>query len=298
MELRQIEIFLEVCRLNHFTHAAQSLGVAQPAVSQAIGRLEQELGVLLFTRSGKAIQLTEAGKAFFARAQHIQRELQLAHYDMLSAKGIISGQLVIGATPTIAAHMLPKALAMFLKRYPHIDIRLRESGAGTLTTLLARGSIDCCIMVQPENSDALEVVPLFTEPLMLAASAESHIANLGATGPIPLKVARDIPFILYRSSYHLRSATLFGCRAAGFEPRIALEGGEMETVLRMVAADLGVSLTPRLAFEGASRLGVAAVAFCEPELSRTMAFCRKKGHPETAAMRAFFEVTQELAVDF
>ncbi len=169
----------QVCRLNHFTHAAQSLGIAQPAVSQAIGRLEQEMGVLLFARRGKTIQLTEAGKAFLMRAQHIQRELQLTRYDMLSAKGIISGQLVIGATPTIAAHMLPKTLAEFLKRYPHIDIRLRESGAGTLTTLLTRGSIDCCIMVQPENTDTLEVAPLFTEPLMLAAAAESPIAQMG-----------------------------------------------------------------------------------------------------------------------
>jgi LysR family transcriptional regulator, transcription activator of glutamate synthase operon len=287
MDLRQLEFFLEVARRSSFTQAARALGVAQPAISQSIARLEAELEIELFARNGRSVRLTEAGSRLVPHAERILGDVATARQEFAQLHGVAAGRLTVGATPTVATHLLPRVLAAYRRQYPHVEVILREGGASVLVMMLGRAAVDLAIVVLPVDDPALVTIPLFTEPLLLAVAEDSSIAEEAQGGPVSLRIAANEPFILYRISYHLRSATLNGCRAVGFEPRVALEGGEMETVLRMVAAGLGVSLVPQLAFEGAPRPGVVALPLSEPRLDRTLGIARRHDHPLSLAAEAF-----------
>ena len=287
MELRQLAIFLEVARRGSFTQAAQALHVAQPAISQSIAKLEAELGVALFQRNGRTIHLTVAGNRLVPHAERVVGDVAAAQHEFAHLRGVGTGRLSVGTTPTVATHLLPRVLADFRARHPHVEVTLREGGASVLVMMTERGAVDLAIVVLPIEHPALVTTPLFTEPLLLAVAADSPIAQAAQGRPVPLNIAAAEPFILYRVSYHLRSATLNGCRAVGFEPRVALEGGEMETVLRMVAAGLGVSLVPQLAFEGAPRPGVVGLPVSDPHLERAVGIARRQDRPFSPAAEAF-----------
>jgi DNA-binding transcriptional LysR family regulator len=288
MDVRHLEIFLEVARRLNFTRAAAALHIAQPAVSQAIARLEGELGVTLFDRTGREVRLTDAGLRLLPHAERILGDVAAAERDIARLRGRALGRISVGVTPTVATHLLPRALAAFRAEHADVEVVLREGGTGALVTMIERGAVDLAIVVLPTERPGIDEVPLLTEPLLLAVAAMSPIARLAAQhGPIALRVAAEEPFILYRASYHLRSATIQGCRAAGFEPRVALEGGEMETVLRMVAAGLGVSLVPLLAFEGSPRPGVVGLSVSDPPLARTLGVAHRRDRPLSPAAEAF-----------
>jgi DNA-binding transcriptional LysR family regulator len=301
MDLRQLEIFLETARWMNFTRAAKVLHIAQPAVSQAVARLEGELGVTLFDRTGREVRLTEAGARLVPHAERILSDVDLAEREIARLRGRALGRISVGVTPTVATHLLPRALAAYRAERPEIEVVLREGGTGALMTMIERGAVDFGIVVLPTDRPTIQAVPLFTEPLLLAVADTSPVAlaalrrdgahsgreDWAGPAPIPLRMAANEAFILYRASYHLRSATIEGCRAAGFEPRVALEGGEMETVLRMVAAGLGVSLVPQLAFEGAPRSGVIALPVSDPPLSRTLGVAHRHDRPLSPAAEAF-----------
>ncbi len=306
MDLRQLEIFVEVAHKLNFTRAARALHIAQPAVSQAVAKLEGELGVTLFDRSGREVRLMEAGLRLLPLAERVLGDVEAATREMAKLRGRAQGRMSVGVTPTVATHLLPRVLANYRANRPEIEVILREGGTGALMTMIERGAVDFGIVVLPMDRPAIVAEPLFTEPLLLAVAVGSAIARgavqAGDAAPlapslgsvplrqVPLRVAADEPFILYRASYHLRAATIAGCRAAGFEPRVALEGGEMETVLQMVAAGLGVSLVPQLAFAGAPRPGVVALAVNEPPLTRTLAVAHRADRPLSAAAAAFVVV--------
>jgi len=294
MDIRQLEIFLAVARLSSFTQAAHSLAVAQPAISQSIAKLEEELGLPLFDRSGRVVKLTEAGNRLIPHAERVLADIQSARQEIARMRGMASGRISVGTTPTVATHLLPSVLATYRHRYPDVDVVLREGGASVLISMIERGAVDIGIVVMPIEHQGFEIVPLFTEPLLLAVSSQSALAAAAEDQPISLRLAADEPFILYRVSYHLRSATLNGCRAVGFEPRIALEGGEMETVLRMVAAGLGVSLVPQLALMGLPRPGIRALRVNDPPLSRTVALARRPERYLTPATESFIATLREV----
>lgn len=287
MDLRQLESFLEVARYGSFTQAARTLAVAQPAISQSIAKLEHELGVSLFDRGGRAVRLTDAGNRLVPHAERITRNVAAAKQEFIQLREWSTWRISVGATPTVATHLLPRVLADYRKHHPQVEVTLREGGASVLIAMIERGAVDLGIVVLPVAQPDLITIPLFTEPLLLAVAADSPIALAAHGEAVPLTIAAEESFILYRASYHLRSATLNGCRAVGFEPRIALEGGEMETVLRMVAANLGVSLVPQLAIEGAPRLGVVALPVSDPHLERSVGIVHRADRILTPAASAF-----------
>jgi LysR family transcriptional regulator, transcription activator of glutamate synthase operon len=294
MDIRQLEIFVACAHRASFTHAAQELGIAQPAVSQAIARLEDDLGVSLFDRRGRDVRLTEEGGQLLPYARSVLKEMEAARRMMEHVRTRKNARLRVGVTPTVATHLLPRVLAALRQDHPHIDVILRESGNATLLSMIERGLVDLGIIVVAAEHPTIVIEPLFTEPLLLAVAEHSALAAKAHGAPISLALAKDERFILYRASYHLRAATIEGCRRAQFAPQVALEGGEMETVLRMVEAGLGVSLVPRLAFQSA-RPGVAALAVSDPPLQRTLGIARRHEDGLTPTAEAFLAVMKREA---
>src|SRR4051794_20918037 len=239
MELHQLAYFESVSRHLHFTRAAEELNVAQPSVSQQIRKLEDELGTPLFHRMKRRVALTEAGTLFLRHTRAVLQQLEEARIEVQELSGLRKGSLAVGAPPSVGTHLLPKALAAFSRRHPGISLTFREGGSRTLVQLLEDGELDLAVVIQPIRHSVLETLPLLEEELLLAVPRTHPLAN--ARRRVKLLDLEHEPFVLLREgAYDIRDQTLTACRRVGFEPNVALDGGEMDSVLRFVAEGIGV----------------------------------------------------------
>lgn len=288
MELRHLRYFEAVARHSHVTRAAAELHIAQPALSKQISQLEHELGVALFDRVGRNVRLTEAGEALLPHARAVLAQVEAARAEMDERVGLRRGRAVVGASPSVGTQLLPQTLAGFTQRYPGIEMRLHESGIQTLLEWLESGNVDVAIVTLPVDDEALTVVPLFSEELV-AVVPKGH--RLAAGESLSLRDLRDEPWVLSPKNYELREATLNACQAAGFVPRVVLDGGEMDTLMRLVAAGVGVTLVPRLAVQ--NNTNVVALQVNDMELSRSLGLVWRGDRLASPAARALREYLVE-----
>jgi DNA-binding transcriptional LysR family regulator len=295
MEVHQLAYFESVSRHLHFTRAAEELNVAQPSVSQQIRKLETELGAPLFHRMKRHIALTEAGKTFLPHARAVLERLEEARLEVQELSGLRKGTLAVGATPSVGTHLLPRTLAAFSRRHPGITLTFREAGSRTLLSLLDAGELDLAVVIQPIRHPVLETLPLLEEELLLAVPRHHPLAE--GRRRVALAQLRDEPFVLLREgAYDLRDQTLTACRRAGFEPIVALEGGEMDSMLRFVAAGIGVTILPEMVLADVDApAGSVAVRRLKPKLSRTLVIARRRDRYFSAAAREFTSVLAQAA---
>ena len=295
MEMHQLTYFESVSRHLHFTRAAEELNVAQPSVSQQIRKLEAELGAPLFHRMKRNVELTEAGTKFLPHARAVFPRLEEARLEVQELSGLRRGTLAVGATPSVGTYLLPRALAVFSQRHPGIALAFREAGSRTLLNLLEAGELDMAVVIQPIRHPALETLPLLEEELLLGVPRQHPLAS--GKRRVRLAQLREEPFVLLREgAYDLRDQTLSACRRAGFEPVVALDGGEMDSMLRFVAAGIGVAILPEMVLAEIDRDGgPVAVRELQPRLTRSLVLARRRDRYLSAAAREFASVLQEAA---
>jgi DNA-binding transcriptional LysR family regulator len=199
--------------------------------------------------------------------------------------GLRRGRVRLGATPSLLTGLLADALARFRGRYPGIELRVEEGGSRDLVGDLARGQLDLALIILPLHSTdpALATTPILREDLLVVSSR----ANPPKRARLRIEDLRDQPLVMFRRGYDLREATQAACRQAGFEPTFAIEGGEMDAVLRFVEAGLGLALVPSLVLPG--RPGLTGTPLAPPGLQRTIALAHRKDVEPTHAARAFRE---------
>jgi DNA-binding transcriptional LysR family regulator len=310
MQFQQLAYFVAVADTRHFTRAAQELHVAQPSLSQQIKALEQELGSPLFSRARGNIALTDAGEALLPLARRILADADTARQEVLELAQLRRGRVRLGATPSLCTGLLPDVLRAFHDRHPGIRLLVEEGGSHDLVRELARGQLDLALVVLPlpSPSPALTTVELFQEDLVVVSAdpAPPHPgsasprsgggrAGLGPEGrraglPSPLRVAdlEGRPMVMFRHGYDLRDLTLAACRAAGFEPYLTVEGGEMDAVLGFVRAGLGIGVVPTTVAARAAGLRVTPIA--PPGLRRTVALAHRSDVAPPRAARVLQEV--------
>ena len=293
MEVHQLAYFESVSRHLHFTRAADELNVAQPSVSQQIRKLETELGTPLFHRMKRRVALTEAGQCFLPHARAVLQQLEEARVEVQELTGLRKGSLAVGAPPSVGTHLFPRALAAFSQRHPGIGLSFREGGSRTLVHLLEQGQLDLAVVIQPIRHPALETMPLLEEELLLAVPQGHPLADRQVR--VPLAELRDEAFVMLREgAYDLRDQTLTACRKVGFEPRVVLDGCEMDSVLRFVAAGIGVAILPAMVLSDVDpATGPAAVRLQGARLSRSLVIARRRDRYFSAAGREFARVLRE-----
>lgn len=253
MELRHLRYFEAVARHSHVTRAAEELHIAQPALSKQISQLEQELDVALFDRVGRNVRLTEAGEALLPHVRAILAQVEVARIEMAERIGLRRGRAVLGTPPTVSTQLLPRALVAFHKNYPGIALRLHEAGVQTLLELLEAGLCDMAIVTLPVEEGALTVAELFREEMVIVVPRSHPIAQ---QQQVAIADLHDQSWCLTPKNYELREATLRMCQEAGYTPHVVLDGGEMDTLLELVAAGVGITLVPRLAVSPHSDLAM------------------------------------------
>lgn len=292
VQFQQLQYFVAVAETRHFTRAAETVHVAQPSLSQQIRALERELGADLFLRARGNITLTDAGEALLPLARRILADADTARHEVQELVQLRSGRIRLGATPSLCTGLLPDVLRAFHDRYPGIRLMIEEGGSHDLVRLLARGALDLALVVLPlpTPSPALTTVELLREDLVVVSSPEGPAP--GGPGRRTVRVAdlESAPLVMFRHGYDLRELTVAACRAEGFEPDFAVEGGEMDAVLGFVRAGLGVAVVPRMVATRAGR-GLRVTPLARPGLHRTIALAHRS---DVAPPRAARELQRML----
>ncbi|MFJ8058636.1 LysR family transcriptional regulator [Streptomyces sp. NPDC096142] len=290
MQFQQLQYFVAVAETRHFTRAADLVHVAQPSLSQQIKALERELGADLFLRARGNITLTDAGEALLPLARRILADADTARHEVQELAQLRSGRIRLGATPSLCTGLLPDVLRAFHDRYPGIRLLIEEGGSHDLVRELARGALDLALVVLPlpTPSPALTTVELLREDLVVVSSPEAPAPGRGRT--VRIADLEGERLVMFRHGYDLRELTVAACRAEGFEPDFAVEGGEMDAALGFVRAGLGVAVVPRMVATKSGR-GLRVTSLARPGLHRTIALAHRS---DVAPPRAARELQRML----
>lgn len=238
MDLRQMEYFQMVCRLNNLTRAAERLHVAQPAISVAMQKLEEELGVQLFSRSQKQFTLTTEGQVFLARVEDILSRTQDAILEMHEYRELRKGTIKLGVPPMIGSYLFPHIFAGFKQVYPSLDLSVIEEGSLAIRGMLERDGLDLGIVITCHMSPLLQS-ELITSGEILVCLSPFH--PLAGVEKVDFAQLRQEPFILLKEDTYHRQVILQQCKRHNFEPNIILASSQIDTIRGLVARGVGIS---------------------------------------------------------
>ncbi|SFL27223.1 DNA-binding transcriptional regulator, LysR family [Paenibacillus sp. 1_12] len=275
MELRQLQYFVKVARKQHVTHAAEELHVAQSAISRQIHQLEEELGVPLFVRKGRNLQLTSVGKLFLERIEVVLADMERAVSEVREFLDPEAGEIRIGFPHSLGIYLLPTVVASFRQQHPNVKFRLRQGTYNSLIRDVMRGEIDLSF-ISPFPEKHLNVSGrLLLQEELYAILPQGH--KLADNDTIKLEQLKEESFVMFSDEYSLRNIVLEACAKAGFVPRIGFEGEETDTIRGLVAAGVGVSLLPEMALTEISQLQPAKVRVIEPLVTRSVGLIQRTG---------------------
>ncbi|MCM2426574.1 LysR family transcriptional regulator [Streptomyces sp. RKAG337] len=273
--------FAAVARHEHVTRAAQQLGMPQSTLSRAMVRLEQDLGVALFARRGRNVQLTRAGHTFLASAERALGEVERSAEAVRVDADPHTGKVAFGFLHTLGSETVPSLLRGFRADYPRVQFQLVQNYAEAMLERLRAGELDLCLTSPPPDAPDLVVRRLDEQRLRLVVPADHRLATRKR---VRLDEAAGDLFVALEPGYGLRRITDDLCAEAGFVPRLAFEGEEAETLRGLVAAGLGVALLPPPAVP---RPGVVELTVSAPRAVRYIGVAWLDGHPDTAPVAAF-----------
>ncbi len=244
MELRQLRYFAAVAHHSSFTLAARDLNIAQPALSQQVRRLEQELGVELLRRTTRRVELTEAGELALARATRTLAEAEALRAEVDELRGLVRGTLSLGMLPTIGRLGPAPLLSSFSAAYPGIEIRLVEDTLVEALALLRADRLDLAFgLVDPELAgDGIAGEKLFDEELAVIV-AEHH--PLAKKRSVRFAELDGQPLVGFLTGSAVRQRLDDELEKAGATSAATLESNNINTLRALVAHGLGVSLVPR-----------------------------------------------------
>jgi DNA-binding transcriptional LysR family regulator len=291
MDLLQLKYFQTVARLEHMTQAAKELSIAQPSLSQTIARLENELGMPLFERQGRHIQLNVFGRAFLRHVERLFGELDEARQELADLAGAEQGQIALSV---IVPQILPELLGAFQERHPHISFRLfHQRTLQAVQQQVERGEVDLCITTSPLEPEGIgwqeEIsrVPLLSDEIYLLFPLSHPLARRES---IHLSEVAHEPFISLKPGDPWQDLTDHFCRQAGFTPRVVFEGDELETIRSLVMAGLGVSFISHLMVHSAPYLATQPVRILpvsEPRCRRQLELVWRTTHYLSQAAQQF-----------
>ena len=245
MELRQLVYFEAVVRCGGFTRAAESLRIAQPAVSAQIRRLESELGAPLLLRTTRQVSLTAAGQLFLTRARRVLGELDAARSDMDEQAAVLRGRVCLGATPVLGPFDLPTVLAAFHRRYSAVTVSLRSGLVGAMLRALDDGDVDLVLGPIHVDLPARYTARALVGEQLVVITPPGH--PLARRARVSLSELRSDPFVCLPAGSGLRDLLTSAAAAAGFDIRVQFEADDPAGVRGLVSAGLGIALSARSA---------------------------------------------------
>lgn len=279
MDLRQIGYVVAVADEGGFSAAARRLGVAQPSVSQAVAQLERELGVRLFDRIGRRVNVTAAGAALIPPARRMLLEARSAREAVASVGGLGAGRLDLVALPTVATDPLAGLVGTLRLAHPGVRIHVAEPDtADEAWSMVASGAAELALAEVPPDGSELVADAMFTQELVVIAPP-GHPLRAGGVGPAELAGWALIAPPPGTSTRRLVDAAL---AAGGQQANVAVETAQRESIIPLVLSGAGVAVLPEATARRAAAAG-AGVARLRPPLVRTLCLAHRAGGLSPAA---------------
>ncbi|MDQ1914261.1 LysR family transcriptional regulator [Paenibacillus sp. GD4] len=282
MELLQLQYFLTVARLEHVTEAARSLHVTQSSLSKTIQRLEEDLGVPLFDRTGRKLRLNEFGSKFLRRAERALFELEQGKQEISDMSGPEYGTIELAVT---SASALPNILREFRNKHPQIQFHVQMLTTKEMVTLLHRGEVDFCLSSPPIQGEDIECQIVFIAPILVAVPKGHRLSDRSSVSLAELK---DEWFVGVKKGYRVRDLVDSVCQSAGFTPNYVYEGNEPARLTTLVEAGIGIAFIPGTAMN--SREPIRYLRVEEHELALEIALLWNKNRYISRAALEFRDV--------
>ena len=291
MTLTELKYIVAVARAKHFGHAAEACYVAQPTLSVAIKKLEDELGVVLFERGGAEISITPLGAQIIAQAERVLEQTAAIKELAKQNKDPLAGPLRLGVIYTIGPYLLPRLVKNLIERVPQMPLILQENFTVRLLELLRQGELDAAIMALPLPEHGMSMQTLYDEPFVVAMPPQHPWAKRKSVSAADLK---SETMLLLGNGHCFRDQVLEVCpemarfSSPGNGMQRTFEGSSLETIRHMVASGIGLTVLPRASVPDMHPKNsmLAFVPFDAPVPTRRVVIVWRKSFTRRAAIEA------------
>ena len=283
MDLRKLEIFICVAEQQSFSQAAKKLHMAQPAVSIAVRKLEEELGTTLLERDNKAIRLSSEGQTAMAQAKQILMQVGELKDSMSELNGLLKGELNIACPSMLATYYFPDLLEQFLSRQTGLTASIIQAGTKRIESMLLQDEVELGVISLQGSHDGLEVIPLIKEQIVLCVG-KNHEFNQKKR--IHNNTLNQLPMVLYQQDYFIRQMLDQACTEHSVLPDIRMQTNFLPLLTRMVKNGMGASVGLQIMTE--QEQGINGITLM-PKMELQMAVAWKKGKRISKANQAFVD---------
>lgn len=285
MELRQLAIAVAIIDQGGMSRAATALGITQPSVSQSVHKLEAELGVALFRRAARSVELTDAGRAFEGPARAVLRGVTTIEATVAAHRELTAGVLRIGMLPTLAATLAAGVIATFRRRHPAVTVQIAdERRPPRLLDMVADGRCELAFSEEATRRPGLVSVPLGRQELVAVLPPDATPPGVGG---LALADLAELPLVLAPPGTSVREQVTVACEALGRTPWVAVEVPQRDAIVPLVLAGAGVTVAPPEQAREAQAAGAHVVSL-DPPLWRELSLIHpdRDLSPAAAAMLA------------
>ncbi|GGB53311.1 LysR family transcriptional regulator [Lentibacillus populi] len=287
METLKLKYFQTVAHMGHMTKAANDLNISQPALSKAINQLEENLGIKLFNRKGREIELNQFGKVLLEHIDRAFLEIEQGEKIIKELAGLEKGNVTVAAT---FPHFFPSLMSDYLKEYPNVKIKQVQASSINMKQLIQNNKIDFGISTAPIIEQDIEWIPLLDEEIFLTVPKNHHLSN---RKNVSLKELENERFIGLVSGYGFRDITESFCRRAGMKANYLIEVEDSGAIFKLVRAKYGISFAPETSFLS-DPPGVTPIPISFPNCKRTIGIAYKQNHYFSEAANSF----RQYIIDF
>jgi len=295
MNLRDLKYIIAVAETQHFGQAAERCFVSQPTLSGQVKKLEEELGVTIFERTNRSVEVTPVGEAILMHARQIMEQADAIEQLARASQDPLAGPLRIGAIPTLSPYLMPLILLPLKKQHPQMQLVLSEELTETLLERLQNHEIDAALLATPVEQPDLVSIPLFDEPFWVAYPRKHPFYN---KEKITRKDLENEPLLLLAEGHCLADQAMEVCHLTERRQQgelADLRAASLETLIQLVAAGFGTTLVPALAMRGSwtTGSGVVAQPLALPDASRRVSLVFRSSFPRVAALNALTAIIRD-----
>lgn len=288
MDLRSIRYFTQIADLGSITRAANSIGIAQSALSRHVRALEDELGVQLLVRLPRGVRLTGAGRQFLERCRRVLREFDRVRDEVHADIQVLRGSVVLGLSPTISALLLPGSVERASRQFPNVTLKIVEGFSTALYDWLLTGRVDVAVLTNPPPSRALNFTPLISEPIVVLTPPQQR----GMRRFYTLTELSKTPVIV---SERIRAIVEEQISRHGARLNVAVEVDAIEAIRRLLLRGMGPAVMPVSTFHEDIEAGsISAFQIADVNVNRILVLARPAERHASAAVE---EVAQILTAE-
>ena len=284
MTITQLKYTLAVAEHGNFTTASEKCFVTQPTLSMQVQKLEEELGITIFNRSTKPLQVTEVGEKVLNQARKIIEESTRMNDVISEEKGIIGGTLKVGIIPTVTSTLLPLFLNIFTKKHKNVDLKIEEFNTETLVQKLEDNSIDCAIAATPLSNDKVIERPLYYEPFV-AYVPKHH--SLSGNKYLELDDLTNGDLLILQDGHCFRNQVLNLCSLEDLNKQYELKSGSFETLINLSNNGPWMTIIPYLHSNNLSPKNIEnIIPFQDPAPAREISMIYSKSQLKLPVINA------------